>query len=263
MSGTPVTGDTLNVLFTGGTFVTPILVSAASTAGNTATQQATSLKNAINANTVLAAASITATGTSTVVVAIPAAEEPIVLSVFPNIVNPTLATVAASSVIAGDTAAITITNANIAGGAQTVTYTAGALDTAATIATGLFNLINADELLVNAGISATNGTPDVVSIAWPAAIGSITFSEAVTGTGNETITLSTAATEVMTLSTAASETVTLGNSGKFAGGTGPVIPGANAELTFGGSIIQLWYGRPRILDYTLLSALVAQGINVV
>lgn len=263
VAGTALTGDTMNVLFSGGPFTSPVIVSANSTTGNTATQQATALKNAINANAQLIAASITATSSLGVVsLSIPGTDEPVNVSAYINPANPNLATVGGTLTV-GDVLSITVANAVLPGGSVTVSYTTVAGDTTATMATALFNAINSNIALIAANIVAANGTPSVVSIAYPSNIGAVTFSKNVTGSATETITLSATATETIAVGTTATETVAIANSGVFSGGTGAVFPVKNMTMQYRGTSILLWYGKPKLLDYQLLSAVVSQGIPVV
>lgn len=238
-----------------------IVVNFPTTTGNTATQMATGLKNAINASPSLAALSVTATSSSGVItITIPATDDPATVTSWANTIIPQ-ATIT-GSIAAADVLNITITNAAIAGGSATVSYTAIVTDTTTTIATGLKNAVNSNQSLVAAGITATSAT-NVVSFQYQAANGAITFSQSVSP-GSETITLSTTPTETATVATNATETITLApTTGKLSGGTGPVIPVNNFTYSNNGITQAFWIGKPELLGFDVIQAMVNQGLPIV
>lgn len=238
-----------------------VTVSFNTVTGNTTTQTATGLKNAINASAALAALSVTATSSTNIItLAVPATAEPAVITSYANTIIPK-ATIT-GTVVAADKLNIVVTNAAIAGGAATISYTAILADTTTTVAAGLAAAVNASQPLQAAGISATS-LSNVVSFAFQPQNGAITFSQSVSP-GAETITLSTAPTEICTVATLATEAFTLSPSnGALSGGSGPIIPSDNFTYSNNGSTQSFWYGKPEILGYDVVSAMVAQGLPIV
>ena len=93
-----------------------------------------------------------------------------------------------TSIVVGDTVALTFTNASVAGFPITKTYTCVAGDTPVTIATGLRALINGDTTLGPAGMQALPGAGNVLEIQHLGAVGNSTvLTDSIGGTGNEAI----------------------------------------------------------------------------
>lgn len=225
VGGTALTGDVLAVLFTGAGLGNGVLITSNTTTSQSATTMAANLATAINANATLTALGISGSAaTGTITMTVPAAAEPVYINSWVNTITPT-ATIT-GSVAAGDIMSLTVTNAAIAGGAVTVSYTALLGDTTTTIATAFKNLLNASAALIAAGITATSLT-NAVTFLYQAANGPIRFSQSVS-VGSETITLSTTPTETIIVGTAATELLVVGS-----GSTGVVA--ATATATVGGS----------------------------
>jgi hypothetical protein len=100
-------------------------------------------------------------------------------------------TIGGTTFVSGDTVAVTFTNTGIPGFPITVTYTLGGGESVTTIATGLKNLINGSAPLAAAGITALSSA-GVITVSQTSAVTTATTisSGGVTGTGNETVTLS-------------------------------------------------------------------------
>lgn len=113
-------------------------------------------------------------------------------------------------------------------------------DTVTTVAEKIAASINSDAALQSLGVSASAGgaAGAVVTISWPGPVGAqVTVTMPKTGT-----------TETYTLSSATP-----------VGGSGPVIPWANAIVTLGSVCIRLRMGIPMFFDYPAISLLVAGG----
>lgn len=104
-----------------------------------------------------------------------------------------LATIGGSVFNPGDTASLTFTDASIAAFPVTITYTLGAAETAATVATGLINACNTTLALQFAKVSCNLGSTqglgtDVIGFLFGAGAApgyGVTISFSKTGTGNE------------------------------------------------------------------------------
>ena len=102
------------------------------------------------------------------------------------------ATIGGTTFNSGDTVSVTFTNAALPHLPVTVTYTLGAGETAATVATGLIALINSSPALAQAGVSSAlvSGSTIGFFFALFAAPGyAVVITNSVTGTGNESVTL--------------------------------------------------------------------------
>lgn len=171
--------------------------------GESATTIATGLKNLINANSTLSAASISATSAAgaltishqgalgnstaitpsilavgnltTIVSAVTGTgNETVAIAGSPGSVT---ATVGGTSFVSGDTVSLTFGNPDLTSFPVKITYTLGAGESITTIATGLKNLINANANLTAVGIAATSSSAIV------------TITQTI---GNETVTLNPA-----------------------------------------------------------------------
>jgi hypothetical protein len=141
-------------------------------------------------------------------------------------------TIGGTSFVSLDTVALTFTNSSVTGLPVTVTYTLGGAETLTTIGTGLKNLINASAPLAAVGITATNvaGVISINQAGVPAGATTVS-SGGVTGTGNETVTLSAPSTGVLN---AVSGTATLNqSSGVITTEVLTTIAGATYTLTVG------------------------------
>lgn len=155
--------------------------------------------------------------------------------------NATASATIGGTVTTSSTVYLTVTQAQLPGGALTYTYTVVSGDTLATIAEGLASLINNDQ--TNAavfGIFATTNEA-VVTVNWPGPCGNF---------------------GVLTGGASAGETVTTSPSnGDMSGGTGPIIPTQNFEVQWQGSTLVYWAGQPAQVDYQLLSTMIVQGLG--
>lgn len=187
---------------------TSVLITSATTTGQSATTMAANLATAINANPALTALAISGSASGAkITMTVPAALEPVSVTGWINTVAPK-ATIT-GSVVAGDVIGLTVTNVAIVGGSASVSYTALTGDTTTSIATGLKNAINASALLIAAGITASSST-NVVTFLYPGAIGQLRFSSTVSP-GAETVTLSATPTETLFFGTSGTEVITVGN----------------------------------------------------
>lgn len=236
-----------------------VLVTSNTTTGQSATTMGGNLATAINADAALTAAGISGSNSGGVItLTIPVAAEPLTITPYVNKITPQ-ATIT-GAVAAADVLNLIFTAAYLPGGAHTVSRTALLGETTTTLATNLAVAINADPVMIAAGITATSST-NHVNIAYQIAAGQIRFSSSVSP-GAETVTWNTAPTETIVLATTGSETVTLSNGGVLAGGAGPIIPLNNFSWSRGGQISSLWYGKPVNLDYTHIAQMVTQGIPI-
>ena len=237
-----------------------VLVQFVSTTDNSTTQGATGLTAAINADPVLSGLSVTATSSSAVITfSVPADVEPLTVTPWVNTITPT-ATIT-GTVATGDILNLVFDADYLPGDTHTVSHTALLGETTTTLATNLAAAINADAVMVEAGITATSAT-NVIMIGYQAAAGQLRFSESVSP-GSETITWTTAPTETLTLASDATETVTFSNDGVLSGGAGPVYATSNFEWSRHSSVQSFWYGKPYLLDYSYLTELVNQGQPIV
>ena len=168
IAGTKTTGDVLTLkvldaaLSGGSESVTYTVLS-----GDTLTSIATGLKSAVNADSSLSTAGITATSASTVVAisstsknattymesVSSGATETVGLSVDQN---PLQLAVVGGTKTTGDVLTIKVFDPALAGGSESIAYTVLSGDTLSSIATGLKSAINADTSLAAAGITATS-----------------------------------------------------------------------------------------------------------
>lgn len=197
------------------------------TTAETTTQMATAIKDAINADEDLAAEGITATSSTNVVTAASESEANAAFSkwlyqvaktvtvggtvtaleeVLLTITNAELpegekeisykvkgrqtATIG-GVVTEAEQPSITVTSADLPGGNTQFVYTVENGDDAAAVALGFRDLINADEEMIEAGITAT-ASGAVLSIHYPGSLATVTFAK-VDG-ANTTVTLAAAAT---------------------------------------------------------------------
>lgn len=258
LGGTALTGDQVNVLFTGPGLGGGVLIQTAPTTGQTATQMGDALVTAIGANSTLSGLSITAANTTGAVkLTFPAGDYQVQSWV--NAAAPTV-TVAGTPDTA-DTLALTFTAANLPGGSRVISYTTLVTDTTTALAAqGLVNAINADPVLSTAGITATR-SGSIISIVVAPGFGQVRYSQSASGT--LTLTLSAAPTTTAVKSTAQTETVTFSNSGKLSGGSGPIICTNNFDWAYNGQAQSYFYGTPYAVDYQLLLALVNGGAPIV
>lgn len=112
------------------------------------------------------------------------------------------ATIGGSNFVPGDQVSLSFNNSSNIGFPVTITYVLGSSETAATIATGLKNLVNANATLAAANLTAT-AVGAVITISQQGNVGNSTtllavitpigtaagLTASVTGTGNETVTI--------------------------------------------------------------------------
>jgi RHS repeat-associated protein len=165
IGGTVTTGDVTSLtIYSAGLSGGSKTVSYTSAGGNTTTTIATALKNAINADSSLAALGITSTS-SAAVVTIATAGTTYTTSVSGGATvtltqgtnangNSTVAV--GGRVTAGNTATITTFNPTLPGGQQAVTYNITGSDTLVSIAAGLASAMNGNANLQTLGVTAKN-----------------------------------------------------------------------------------------------------------
>lgn len=165
IGGTVTTGDVTSLtIYSAGLSGGSKTVSYTSAGGNTTTTIATALKNAINADSSLAALGITSTS-SAAVVTIATAGTTYTTSVSGGATvtltqgtnangNSTVAV--GGRVTAGNTATITTFNPTLPGGQQAVTYNITGSDTLISIAAGLASAMNGNANLQTLGVTAKN-----------------------------------------------------------------------------------------------------------
>jgi hypothetical protein len=234
-----------------------VLVQTSPTTLQSPSTMATNLAAAINANADLSALGIAASAVSTAVnLTVPASAEPLTITAWVNTIAP--AATITGAVAAGDVLNLIFTAAYLPGGSHTVSHTALIGETTTTLATNLANAINADGVMIEAGITAS-GTANVVDAFYYAASGQIRFSASVS-IGAETVTWTATPTETLTVTSLATEVFTIANGGVFTGGAGPVYAVGNFSWAqSGGPIEDFQYGKGYVLSYDYLSALVNQG----
>lgn len=141
---------------------------------------------------------------------------------------------------AADTLAVTITNAVLPGGFQTLTYTVSGTPTVTVVAAGVAAMINNDPTCRAFGINASS-LAGVVTLTHNGPIGNFSV-------------LSAVATQV-----GGTIAVAVASSGAFTGGSGPVVPLAAFNVPFGSNLFQFYYGRPTTVGSTALAAFNAAG----
>lgn len=152
-----------------------------------------------------------------------------------------------------DTVAITFTNtiipvigAQVGGLYKTAAYTVVTADTTTTVADAIESLVNLDPNLSALGIYATKAGTSNASRVVLRQSGPI---------GNST-------TVTATVTGAATETMTFGNSGVMASGSGPVVPIANFQFSYGGQVFNFQYGKPQNVDSGMLASMVSQRMPI-
>jgi hypothetical protein len=160
----------------------------------------------------------------------------------------TLSATVGGTAATGDVLTLTFACGLLPNGEEVVEYTLVADDTIATAALGLINAINEDQNLNTLGVFATSGgeaAPDEVVINWPGPVSNfVTVTETVTG----------------------ELTLTLTDEGEFTGGSGPIL--AFNNFTFicgssGGDIRYFQAGQPYSVGFSVIRAMVAQGMPIV
>lgn len=224
--------------------------------GQTTTQMATGLKNAINADTDLAAEGITATSSGgTITVAVGSESPTTIVSGWAY--KATRTATVGGTVTASETVSITFTNANLPGGDTTVQYTVQGGDNEQAVAAGLEAAIDGNSELQAAGITASSAA-GVVTISIPATLhNTLTLSKQ--DGANTTLTLDAAPTETVTVSGNPTETATVG---AFTGGSGPIIPIDTFSYVFGNALVEFRAGHPVLVPADLLAAMLADGLPI-
>ncbi|HIA52074.1 MAG TPA: LysM peptidoglycan-binding domain-containing protein [Candidatus Melainabacteria bacterium] len=165
IGGTVTTGDVTSLtVYSAGLSGGSRTVSYTSAAGNTTTTIATALKNAINADTSLAAIGVTATSAAAVVTISTAGTTyttstsggaTVTLTQGTN-ANGNSTVAVGGKVTAGNTATITTFNPTLPSGQQAITYNIVASDTLVSIAAGLASAMNSNANLQTLGVTAKN-----------------------------------------------------------------------------------------------------------
>jgi hypothetical protein len=259
LGGTALTGDQVNVLFTGPGLGGGVVIQTAPTTGQSATNMGDALVAAIAANPTLAGLGIIGTDTSGAVKisGVPAGDYTVTSWV--NKTSP--AVVVGATPDAADTLTVTFTAANLPGSPHAVSYITLPTDiTTALAAAGLTAAINSDPVLAAAGITGLR-TGSSIAITVPGGFGQVRYSESVTGTLSLTVPANPTTTAVTT--DGETETVTFSNSGKLANGSGPILVTNNFDFAYNGQARSFFYGNPYFVDYQLLLALVASGEPIV
>lgn len=165
VGGTPKTNDLVylnieNSSLPGGEKTVSYMVAS----GDTTTNIATGLKNAINSDTNLQAIGISAASSAAVISIFSAGTTyststsggaTVTLTAGVN-ANGNVSIAVGGKVTTGNTATITVFNSALPSGQQALTYTVGAVDTLVDIANGLTSLINASANLQSLGVTAKN-----------------------------------------------------------------------------------------------------------
>ena len=144
------------------------------------------------------------------------------------------------TVATSDKITLTLTQAQLPGGAISASYTAVASDTLAIFAEELATALMA--AIATAGLTGlitATAAEGVVTVNWNSPMGNAAVLSSVVNVGSETVTLSPVG-------------------GGLAGGAGPLFPMDNFEFSFQGSVMAFYYGVPRIIPSgPLLAALAA------
>lgn len=223
-------------------------VSITVTDSQTATQRATALKNAINAEPNLKALGITATNSSGVITfVIPTSAGETTLQEYAWD-DPDQTITVSGTPNATEIVSFTITNAKLPSGAVTVSYTVQESDTNTLIATGLKNAINNSAALAEKGITATSSSA-VVSVSTPFALGPRTYSRV--NSAGSTLTLANGSAGTVAESEA-TETTT---EAAFTGGGGPVIPKKDFSFFHNGQTFYFKQYEPKVVGDQLAAEL--------
>jgi hypothetical protein len=129
----------------------------------------------------------------------------------------------------GDAVRITATSSGITGSPVTVSYAVGASDTVSTIAAGLKALINANSAFQAVNLTATV-VGAVVTIVYPTSL-TVTWSQAVTGSATETVTLAAGTATVYGATFTSYYTGSYGNQTAVTIGTGSAIGTFKVTIT--------------------------------
>ena len=199
LQGTVTTGDVLTLTtYDSGLSGGKQAITYTALSGDTLTSEATGLTTAINANASLSGKGITATSSGAVITL--SSNSPNSTSYRPSysassteamtISQPTygwqVAAIAGTKTT-GDVLTLTVTDAGLSTGTETVSYTVLSGDTLTSIATGLAAAVNADSNLSALGISATSNST-VVSLE-SLSPNTTSYAQSVNSGGTETIAL--------------------------------------------------------------------------
>lgn len=249
-----------------GTTTSPVLsrtVSYLTITSDTTTLIATGIKNAINADPILAQWGIPATSSGAVVTILYNGNlRPMTISTSFSSGATEAAAIASSqyaptatiggTITAGDKVGITVNSGEFLDGAQTVTYTVVGGDTTTTIAAALVALLNQVTDMVQNGYSCSNSGA-VITFAAEGTDPNLTVTApAVTGAATETVTIGTSGT-------VGTETFTVV---AFTGGSGPICVTKDFRYQNGANVESFNAGRQRVVDYNTLKNLVSQGAPV-
>lgn len=162
--------------------------------------------------------------------------------------NATASVTVAGTITAGDTATITLTQAQIPNGAVSYVHTIVTSENAQTVAAALASGLNA--ALTSAGVPAI------------ATVGTTTFASEAVVTVNWNGPAGNKA--VLTASKTGAVTVTVAPvGGVLSGGTGVVFVSSNFNFAYRGSTLSFYYGKAYQVDAGLLAALVTAKAPVV
>lgn len=164
LTGAPDTGDVVNLLVTnaglpGGFYLFQYVVLSGDT---TLSLLATSIKNALNANSTLSTGGITATSSAAIITL--SWSSSIGAVSFVTSTNGLETLTVGGTATQGDVLTLTVHDSGLSGGTHSIAYTVQNSDTTTTIATAISAAINADTTLTGIGISATHSGA-IVSIA--------------------------------------------------------------------------------------------------
>lgn len=237
LTGAATEADVNSLEFTSaGLAGSPVSVTYTTAMSDTPTLIATGLKNAINANSVLSTAGVTATSSgANITVNVPTVLSAVVAN---NSAGGNTEIYVPVNSTTADVITVRFSNGSFVGGHEDVSHTVAQGDTLPLIAAALNAAINADAVLEAAGITSTVAS-DTISVSQSGAEYA-TLSNVSTGTGDTTVTLSA-------------------QSGGLAGGSGLAIPMNNFNAMVNGVLLRLRYGIPEVLSPAQLSAAAASG----
>ena len=235
VQGSKTTGDSVTMtVFDPGLSGGSVPVSYTVLSGDTLSTITAGLTSAINSNTSLQAIGVSATSSSTTITLtslslnatsyVPSwstnATERIILGPNPNGIQ---TAVVGGSKHTGDTLNVTAYDSGLSGGQETVSYVVQSSDTLTTIATGVKNAINADTNLSTIGVTATSS--GAVVFIKSASVNATTYSQTVSTSATETITLASTIGNVQAYYNNVNELVALapGGATRYQGTTNKAI----------------------------------------
>ncbi len=157
--------------------------------------------------------------------------------------NATATITVGGTITAGNTLTVGLANPVLVYGAASVAYTVQSADTVETIASALAGLLNAVAHLDAYDVRAS-AAGAVITVSWPGPVGNFATLSVSTSSG---------ATETLTMSP---------SGGDLTGGDGYVVPRANFTYALDENTRSYMAGMPYDLPYTVLSAMVQDGMPV-